>query len=246
MAEHLGDATHELGRRVLIVAHEGLHDRQHVRVAAREALPDDLEGARHDVRALNGDSHWHRHVRISHEVGLAIADACASYNVHPVRDHPAAALSARLLHDRGENHRRLVVIDDGIGQLRSREDDVRLAPSPCQRLLDPAELCDRHAELLAHARVRAHARADSARRAHRPGRERHPAPLRQALHEHVPAEAAAGLAAEHAAHRDPHILTLHSAIHERRVEWRVAGAHVESSVPALEEGDREPLRSRRS
>ena len=241
MAEDLEELRAELGGRVGLVGLQRVDRGEHVRVAAREALPDDLEGARHDVGALDGDRDGHRHVGVADEVGLAARDACAAEDVHAVGDDAPAALGAALLHDRREDHRRLVVVDDGVRELGAREHDVRLAPRARERLLDAAELGDGHAELLAHARVGTDARADGACRAHRTRREGDAAALGEALDEHVPAEAAALLPAEHRRHRHPHVLARDGAVHERRVERHVARAHVQPLVATFEEGDGEAL-----
>ena len=241
VAEHLEQVGAELGGRVRLLGLERVDRGEHVRVAAGEALADDLERARHDVGALDGDGDGHRHVRTTHEVGLALRDARAAEDVHAIGDDTTAALGARLLHDGREHHRSLVVVDDGVRQLGSREHNVRLAARARKGLLDATELGEGHAELLAHARVGPDARADGACGAHRARRKGDATALGEALDEHVPAKAAALLTAEDVGHGHPHVLAGDSAVHEGRVQGHVARAHVEALVASLEERDCEAL-----
>mmetsp|Transcript_19550 Transcript_19550/g.39852 ORF Transcript_19550/g.39852 Transcript_19550/m.39852 type:complete len:492 (-) Transcript_19550:778-2253(-) len=231
----------EAAGRVLVRSLQRLDDVEHVRVATREALADDLEGSRHDVGPLDGDRHGHRHVRVAQEVGMAARDARPRQHVHAALEHAPAPLGARLLHNGGEHHRRLVVVDDGVGELGGGENDVRFASRLGHGLLDATELSDGHLELLAHARVRPHACTHGACRSHGAGGERDASPLGQTLDEHMPAVAAAALPPQDALHRNPHAVALDGAVHEGRVHRHVPRAHVQPLVPALEQRDSEAL-----
>mmetsp|Transcript_27217 Transcript_27217/g.82621 ORF Transcript_27217/g.82621 Transcript_27217/m.82621 type:complete len:234 (+) Transcript_27217:1405-2106(+) len=233
MTHHLEELGAELGGRIGFVRLERGNERKHVRVAARDALTDDHEGSCHNVSALDSDSHWHRHPRVTYEVGLATADARAAKDVHPVLHHFAPALGARLLHDGGEHHRRLVVVDDGVRKLDARQHGVSLAATAAERLLDATKFGDRHLELFADARIGSHTRDDALSRTDGAGRQRDAASFGKRLNHHVPAKAAALLPTENGGHWDPHVVTLDSAIHEGTIEWHMPRPHAEAFVAAL-------------
>eukprot|EP00962_Isochrysis_galbana_P024604 scaffold7551_cov123-Isochrysis_galbana.AAC.19 len=235
VTHHLEELRPELGGRVGLVRLERGDERQHVRVAAGHALPDDHEGARHDVGALDRDANRRAHPRVAEEVGLAAADAGAAQDVHPVLHHLAPALGARLLHDGRQHHRGLVVVDDGVGELHPSHHRIRLAAAPAERLLDAAKLGDGDLELLAHAGIRADARH------HAPGGP--DGTGGQSLNHHVPSKAAASLPAEHRGHRDPDVVALDRAVHEGAVQRHVPWAHPQALVPPLEQGHRKALLS---
>mmetsp|Transcript_37679 Transcript_37679/g.88121 ORF Transcript_37679/g.88121 Transcript_37679/m.88121 type:complete len:242 (-) Transcript_37679:819-1544(-) len=241
MAKHLDELRAELVRSVSLGRLQRADERQHVRVATCEALPDDLERAGHDVGALDCDGHRHRHVHVAHKIHVAPTDARAAEDVHAILDHAPPALGARLLHDGREHHGRLVVVDNGVHQLDAGNHRVRLTASTCERLLDAAEFGDGHAELLADARVGTDGAGDGSRSAHRAGGERDAATLSEGLDEHVPAEAAALLAAKDRGHRDPHVLAFDRAVHESGIERHVPRAHPKALMTPLEQGDGEAL-----
>mmetsp|Transcript_14905 Transcript_14905/g.21684 ORF Transcript_14905/g.21684 Transcript_14905/m.21684 type:complete len:397 (+) Transcript_14905:273-1463(+) len=99
VANHVEELVAEDDGGVRSVRAQGLHEGNHVGVAPGDALPHDLEGARHDVGAFDGDGDRHGHVHISSEVAGSSADPCASQNVHAVRHDAAPTLGTALLHD---------------------------------------------------------------------------------------------------------------------------------------------------
>mmetsp|Transcript_18453 Transcript_18453/g.51281 ORF Transcript_18453/g.51281 Transcript_18453/m.51281 type:complete len:292 (+) Transcript_18453:823-1698(+) len=78
---------------------QGKDEVQHVRVAAGQALANDLERSRHDVGTFDCDADWHVHVRVSKVVGVTTADGRPSCDVHSAFDDAPTALGTVLLHD---------------------------------------------------------------------------------------------------------------------------------------------------
>ena len=83
-------------------------------VAPHETLPDELERPRHDGRALDGDGDGEGHVGTAQVVGRAHRDARAPGHVHGVVDDVPPPIRHVLLHDRREDHGRLVVVHNSI------------------------------------------------------------------------------------------------------------------------------------
>ncbi|EJK45064.1 hypothetical protein THAOC_36345, partial [Thalassiosira oceanica] len=264
-AEEVGNAVaHDLvelpdedGRGLLLLAGRPLQRAQqvaHVGVAPRESLPDDLEAPGHDVRALDRDGDGEGHVRVADVVPLAAAYGRAGRDVHAALDDAAAALGAVLLHDGGDDHGRLVVVDDGVHDVAARDGDEAVAPGlrhgclfpdtarqgteqknkrpPPLTLLYPPELRDWHPELLPDPRVRPDAGDDRPGGPDAPGGEADAPPLGEALDEHVPPEAAPSLPAEDGVHGYPNVVALDGPVHEGRAQGDVAGSHAESLVSA--------------
>mmetsp|Transcript_15971 Transcript_15971/g.48782 ORF Transcript_15971/g.48782 Transcript_15971/m.48782 type:complete len:345 (-) Transcript_15971:592-1626(-) len=220
---------------------DGGDDVEQVRVGAREALAVLDERARERVGALHGDGDGHGRVGVGHEVGRAVADAGTAEHVHGVVHADAHAVRHLLLHDGADDGGLLVLVDHAVHEvLRGRHDEGVRAEAR-EVLLHALELRDGHLELLADARVGAHRAHGALGRGHAHGGQRDGAALGEAVHEHVPAEAGALLAADDALHGDEHLLALHGAIHERRRERVVARTDAQAGVVALEQGHADAL-----
>ena len=172
-AEHAAELLHELVGRVLLGGLERIDEREHVRVAAGQPLPDDLERR---VMMLAPSMRWrpHRHVALPTKLALP-----REIPAPPRMSMPSTRTRRpRSVHDCfmiDEHHRSLVVVNDRVGQLGAGQHNVRLAAGTRKRLLNAAKLGNRHAELLAHARS-TDARADGARRTHAPAGSETPRP----------------------------------------------------------------------
>mmetsp|Transcript_39122 Transcript_39122/g.71922 ORF Transcript_39122/g.71922 Transcript_39122/m.71922 type:complete len:270 (+) Transcript_39122:1130-1939(+) len=233
VSHHLEKLLPEHLRRVFFFRAQALDEGHHVRVAARDALPHDLKAARHNVGALHGNGDGHAQISARRKVHVPAANPGPAQHVHAVEDDAPAPLRARLLHDAGNHHGRLVVVDDAVHQVRARHADQRLAAHARQHLLDPAEFRDGDLELLAHAAVRPHARHQAFRGGDRARGEGDATALREALDKHVPPEPTLLLASEDVVHWDPHVVALHGSVHERRHQGNVPWPHAQTLVLAL-------------
>eukprot|EP00968_Pinguiococcus_pyrenoidosus_P008266 scaffold578_cov243-Pinguiococcus_pyrenoidosus.AAC.9 len=239
MADDLG----EVGVEALdvVAGLDGLDDVEQMRVRAREALAELDQAARQRVGALHGDGDGHRRVRVGHEVAGSVADAGTAEHVHGVVHADAHAIRHLLLHDGRDHGRLLVLVDHRVHEVLGGGHDVRVGAEAGEVLLDALELRDGHLELLADAGVRSHARDRALRRGDGQRRQGDGAALGQAVHEHVPAEAAALLPAHDALHGDEDVLSLDGAVHEGRRQRVVAVADAQAGVVPLEQRDADAL-----
>mmetsp|Transcript_22507 Transcript_22507/g.56456 ORF Transcript_22507/g.56456 Transcript_22507/m.56456 type:complete len:392 (+) Transcript_22507:752-1927(+) len=208
---------------------------------ARQPLPKHNQGAREDVAALHSDGDGGGNVGVRREVVGAAADARAAEHVHAVVDQLAPALGEVQLHHARQHGGPLVRIQHGIHQRLRAGHAQRLAGHVCQALLHALHVRDGHLELLADACVRAHRVARLPRHGQARCGQRHAPSLRQALHQHVPAVAAARLAADHARHGDEHVRAAHGAVHEGHAQWVVAAADVKAREAARDQCHRDAL-----
>ena len=112
---------------------------------------------------------------------------------------------------------------------------------PRRTFLDTTKLGNGDAELLPDSGVGTDAARDGPGGTDGASGQTNATTLGQALHKHVPTEAAPFLAAQNGRHGDPYLLSLDGAVHESRIEGHVTGSHAQSLVIALKEGDGEAL-----
>mmetsp|Transcript_14524 Transcript_14524/g.27734 ORF Transcript_14524/g.27734 Transcript_14524/m.27734 type:complete len:325 (-) Transcript_14524:1194-2168(-) len=236
VADDLVELRREHSHSLLLLALgrlEALHEIDHVRVAPRQSLADDLKGPSHDVGPLHGDGDGQAHVRVAQIIPITSADGAPGRHVHASLHHPSTQFGALLLHDARYDHGRLVVVNDGVHEIDTGDGRQRVGPGQRHRLLDAAELGDGDAELLPHPCVRAGGGRHGPGRSDRASGEGNAPALREALDEHVPPEAAPVLTAEDGAHGYPDVLALHGAVHEGGVEGHVTRAHAQAGMIAL-------------
>mmetsp|Transcript_19757 Transcript_19757/g.55823 ORF Transcript_19757/g.55823 Transcript_19757/m.55823 type:complete len:326 (-) Transcript_19757:1298-2275(-) len=205
---------------------------QHVRMASRQALSDDLEGPRHDVGTFDRDADWHVHVGIANVIHVSAADGGSGGDVHAALDDATAAFGAVLLHDGRNDHGCLVVVDDRVHEVRAGNVDQGIAADQRHGLLDAAEFRDGNSELLADARVGTDCAHNASAGSCGACWQADTAAFREAFDEHVPPESASFLAAQDVGHWDPNVFTFDGSVHEGRIQWHVTTSHAKSGMVA--------------
>ena len=208
----------------------GLHLGQHVGMAADRALAEDDQAAGQDVGAFHGDADGNLLVGAAQEVGRSQADALASDHVHAVVDDLARALGDVVFDDGGDDRGLFAQVHRAGGHAARGVHHVGVAADARQRFLDALELAHRCAELAAHAGIGAHGAGGQLGHAGVGGRQRDRAAGGQAFHQHAPALAGHGGAADDEVQRHEHVLAARRAVHEHGVQREVAAARVHAGV----------------
>ena len=208
----------------------GLHLGQHVGMAADRALAEDDQAAGQDVGAFHGDADGNLLVGAAQEVGRSEADALAADHVHAVVDDLARALGDVVFDDGGDDRGLFAQVHRAGGHAARGVHHVGVAADARQRFLDALELAHRGAELAAHAGIGAHGAGGQLGHAGVGGRQRDRAAGGQAFHQHAPALAGHGGAADDEVQRHEHVLAARRAVHEHGVQREVAAARVDAGV----------------
>ncbi len=177
--------------------------------------------------ALDRDPDRGGHVEPLQRVARPALDRGAGADVHGVDDAAAHQLGVVGLDDGAEHRGLLAHVERAAGQALHRCHQVRVAADARQRFLDALEAADRGVELLAHRRVRADLARGHLRRAHRQRRQRDRTPRREALHQHAPAVAGAGEAADDGIERHEGVFRHDRAVVEGHAHRVVALADIQ-------------------
>ncbi|CFP49426.1 Uncharacterised protein [Bordetella pertussis] len=206
------------------------HFGQHVGMAADRALAEDDQAARENVGAFHRDADRQLLVGAAQEVRRTQADALAADDIHAVVDHLAGAFGD-VVFDDGRCHGGLFAQVHGAGRHDARRvHQVGVAADARQRLLHAFESAHRHAELAAHPRIGAHGARGQLGHACVGRRQRDRAARRQAFHQHAPALAGHGRPADDEFQRHEYVRAAGGAVHEHRVERKMAPAGVDAGM----------------
>ena len=197
VAHHVSDVSKEgLVEGWDVVVLDGHHLVPRVGVTANGALAEDDQRAGEDVGTLDRDADRRGHVGVRDRVARAERDRLPAQDVHAIVDAFPSELGEGVLGHGGHDGGLSATVEAATGRAARGLEDVGLAADARQGLLDAFELADGHAELLAHRCVGTGHASGHFRRGRTGCGERNPAARRQALHEHTPALANAGAAAD--------------------------------------------------
>ncbi|MNF63096.1 hypothetical protein D3C84_447890 [compost metagenome] len=206
----------------------GQHLRQHIRVAADGALTVDDHAAGQDVGPFNRDRNGRTLIAAGQIVVWAHADGLAAVDVHGIYDALLGTVGEVELDDGGDDGRLLAEIDAGHRQLGGGAHDVGVATETCQRLFDAFHLADGQLELAADAAVGTARQGQHLDAPCAVGGQGDAATDREAFHQHAPALAGHGRAADDEVERNEHILALGRSVLERYVEGEVTAAYLDA------------------
>ena len=96
-----------------------LNQFQHVRMASRQTLSNNLERTSHDVGTFDGNGNGQTHVCVSNVILVSTANGRSSGNVHSLLDNTTTTFGTVLLHDGRDDHGSLVIVDNGIHEISS-------------------------------------------------------------------------------------------------------------------------------
>jgi hypothetical protein len=165
------------------------------------------------------------HVRISKVVIVATADCGSGSNIHSSLDHSSTTFGTVLFHDRRDDHRGLMVVNNGVHQVSTGNSNKGVTSGQRQGFLNSSKFGNWNSELLANSGVGTNGSNDDTSSTYGSSGEADSTTFSKALDKHLPAFTASVLSSQNIAHGDPYILSFYGTVHESSVQGHMTWAH---------------------